>query len=292
MTDYQQQMAENHRNSKGKIGWAKKTCNIVVGCSGKGCECRDICVAKEQFNRWHLNADGTVNMWPKNQSFRNVQFYPERLKMLNEHRGSGNAYFYFPIMGDPFDDNSPLVGRMPIDWAMINRLLGKRDERAIEYLLSFTEQCWLRILNVLIDNPQSHLVLLTKQPQNIPADLPKIKNLWVGISTSGADSCRERERIFMDFDYPRKVVSWEPVQGTMSGRLCDSINWLIIGGNSRGKHNFADHAGRVWYYVAWCIKTTDVSIFTKLNLYQDRNGKRWPGWEDFEPVCQWPETPK
>lgn len=281
MTDYQTQMAENHRNAKREIGWAKKTCNIVVGCSGAGCECRNICVAKEQFDRWHFNKDGTVNMWPKNQSFRDVQFYLERLKMLNEHRGSGNAYFYFPIMGDPFDDKSPLVSKSV--WLP-------------QFGLSLRNTEWNLIIESLHRNPQSHLVLLTKQPQNIPADLPDLPNLWIGVSTDGTGNILQRVLYFTEeVKYPRKVISLEPIHLALDRWAVDQIQWLIIGGRSQGMHKATTpHIGRggvrvVKNMIQHC-QDTNIPVFTKSNLYQDRNGNRFPGWEDFVPVRQWPEV--
>ena len=260
------------------------TCNFIVGCTG--CELssrgQNICWADKMFNRGKAMNPQT---WIHNRQFiGDVQFYRERLQKLN----CKIPRFYLNGMGDPFCPDSPLIRDIP-NWLEV---LSAENEKH----LSQTEIYWWHIIQALLKNPQSHLVLLTKWPENIPTDLPDLPNLWIGTSSDGSQV--KRIKALWELDYPRKVLSLEPIKGIISRYIFDeylrNIDWMIIGGLSTGVHDFVPQ--RRGYAEMYVLKNMidycqglNISVYTKLNLYEFR-GKRIPGWEDFEPIKEFPNV--
>jgi protein gp37 len=90
------------------------------------------------------------------------------------------------------------------------------------------------VWSVMQATPQHTYQILTKRPDRmaeITADLPVLKNVWLGTSVESAD--------YLDrIDDLRKVraavrfISFEPLLGSVAEANLESIHWAIVGGES------------------------------------------------------------
>ena len=239
------------------------TCNFIVGCTG--CELssrgQNICWADKMFNRGKAMNPQT---WIHNRQFiGDVQFYRERLQKLD----CKIPRFYLNGMGDPFCPDSPLIRDIP-NWLEV---LSAENEKH----LSQTEIYWWHIIQALLNNPQSHLILLTKWPENIPTDLPDLPNLWVGASSGG--SHYQRIKTLCDHPYGRKVISLEPYTGSLSDGSCENaiymlrnkmyrrkVQGIIIGGYSRKRIELG--SDKCIQYILRHAKTCNIPVYVKSNI--------------------------
>ena len=254
-------LSEQHKNANYEYAFA---CNFIVGCSGDGCEVKDICWARRMFRRQSV---GYKPFWGDNEgSFDIPQFYPEVLKKLNrksrlhwETECEDDPVFYLNGMGDPFDKHSPLFKNCDCECPP-------------------SKSAWSRITETLNANPQSHLILLTKQPQNIPEGLPKLPNLWLGVSVDGTANTQLRiDWLAKMVDYPNKMVSIEPIQGLEIDLIGKGIRWVVIGGYSGKKCAINRYALRRWIDKLYS-QFENPSYFMKSNLgdWEENLIREWP----------------
>ncbi len=93
------------------------------------------------------------------------------------------------------------------------------------------------VFDVMNACPQHIFQVLTKRPERLAKITRKIKwtsNIWLGVTI-------ENEEYIYRADYLRRVpvtvkfVSFEPLLGSVSSANLDSIDWIIVGGESGRK---------------------------------------------------------
>jgi protein gp37 len=144
------------------------------------------------------------------------------------------------------------------------------------------QRSWIdRIYNVMRRTPRHRYVILTKQPQNIPADLKVPKNCWIGVSVETWPKLPKLFRLrdvaqetgFVD----RTILCIEPMLGPPpSIEVGSQPKWLILGaetGNRKGKITF-----EAWWVREWISKFPDTPVFMKNSLKDCMGGMMgiWP----------------
>jgi protein gp37 len=132
---------------------------------------------------------------------------------------------------------------------------------------------WLNtILTICRQHKEHTFIFLTKQPQNLPKELPD--NCWVGVSATNSKMFISNVYILSHVKAGKRFVSFEPLLGDISencGLSLDyvledaGINWLIIGQQTPVKISAMPKVGWVEEIVT-AADTASIPVFLKDNL--------------------------
>jgi protein gp37 len=179
------------------IEYLDYTLNVIVGCSGEGCAVAKHCWAMGQSKR-------RKGKCKDDRCYRFVPHdHPERLwEPLHVKKPS---WIGLNFSGETFDKN-----------------------------LENRELIWFGLCGMMRRAAWHVFVVLTKQPQNIPADenFPFPENLWLGVSVNckadlwRIDALRKTAAAV-------KFVSFEPLYEDLGDVDLSGIDWVIIGAQRR-----------------------------------------------------------
>jgi len=97
----------------------------------------------------------------------------------------------------------------------------------------FVARAW----NVMAETPRHTYQILTKRPERmgeIVAELPRLKNVWLGASVENADFLTRIEHL-RRVSAAVRFISFEPLIGSVVGADLKDIHWAIVGGESGPK---------------------------------------------------------
>lgn len=228
-----------------KIPWTDRRWNCVTGCSKRCGYCYALGIAETRLR-------GRFG-YPQKQPF-NPTFHPDKLnkpygvskrfRSRNPYLPLGSAMFFVNSMGEFFDKG---VKR---EW----------QDKA---------------LKVIEDNPQHIFQILTKVPENIPADMVFPKNVWLGVTV---DREEYFDRVFFLLDEIKvNFVSFEPLLTDIplsTYPLDDLVDWVIVGGLS-GKKPFIPPKSWIDEIVEACYYR-EVPLFIKNNAHYPTKMQEFP----------------
>lgn len=183
--------------AQSSIEWTEMTWNPTTGCSKISAGCK-YCYAEVMSKR--LQAMG-VEKYKDN--FK-VRIHPDTLNVPYTWKSS--KIVFVNSMSDLFHPEVPL---------------------------DFIKQ----VFHVMNDNPQHVFQVLTKRAERlyeVHEELKWTHNIWMGVSV-------EDQRVIKRIDYLRKTkartkfLSCEPLIGSLRNMNLDSIDWVIVGGESGRK---------------------------------------------------------
>lgn len=183
--------------AQSSIEWTEMTWNPTTGCSKISAGCK-YCYAEVMSKR--LQAMGVE----KYKDDFKVRIHPDTLKVPYTWKTS--KVVFVNSMSDLFHPEVPL---------------------------EFIKQ----VFHVMNDNPQHVFQVLTKRAERlyeVHEELKWTHNIWMGVSV-------EDERVNKRIDYLRKTkartkfLSCEPLIGPLRNMNLDSIDWVIVGGESGRK---------------------------------------------------------
>ncbi len=94
-----------------------------------------------------------------------------------------------------------------------------------------------RVWRVIAETPRHTYQILTKRPERmgeIVAELPWLKNVWLGTSVENADFLTRIEHL-RRVSAAVRFISFEPLIGSVVGADLKDIHWAIVGGESGPK---------------------------------------------------------
>jgi protein gp37 len=97
----------------------------------------------------------------------------------------------------------------------------------------FVARAW----HVMAETPRHTYQILTKRPERmgeIVAELPRLKNVWLGASVENADFLTRIEHL-RRVSAAVRFISFEPLIGSVVGADLKDIHWAIVGGESGPK---------------------------------------------------------
>jgi len=97
----------------------------------------------------------------------------------------------------------------------------------------FVARAW----RVMAETPRHTYQILTKRPERmgaIIADLPILKNVWLGTSVETADFLQRLDHL-RQVSATVRFISFEPLIGSVAGADLRGVHWAIVGGESGPK---------------------------------------------------------
>lgn len=195
------------------IQWTKHTWNPVWGCEKVSPGCK-YCYAERLI-------EGRYN-----QVFRNV-------------RVTKPPTFYLPVeLHKKTNPDEPFTERLVFTCSMSDFFIAQAD--------AYRPEMW----SIIKNTPNLIYQVLTKRPERIKDHLPDdwgdgYPNVWLGVSAENQELFDERVAILSTIPAQVRFVSVEPMLAPVSvlksGTPGDSIDWVIVGGesgNRTGKHKF------------------------------------------------------
>jgi protein gp37 len=191
-------------NSTG-IEYLDATWNPLVGCSGAGCDVKEVCWARGQAKRQKpkYNLDGTLQRGCELCYKFEPHYHPDRIE-------------------DPLRVRKPLRIGVCFSGDLFDyRAAACESTRAMRQL----------IFETMAQASWHTFVLLTKQPQNIPETLVFSPNVWLGVSVNRVDDLWRLQLLKIKTlrNVQVKVVSFEPLKETLGSVDLQGISWVIIG---------------------------------------------------------------
>jgi protein gp37 len=185
--------------AQSKIEWTEMTWNPVTGCTKISSGCRN-CYAEVMSRR--LKAMGQE----KYKNGFKLTLHPDTLS--EPYRWKKSKVVFVNSMSDLFHQNVP-----------------------IEYIQ--------KVFNVMNENPQHLFQVLTKRAEKLlnydKKDLLKwTHNIWMGVSIEDESTLR-RIDLLQQTKARTKFLSCEPLIGPLPNMNLESIDWVIVGGES-GPH--------------------------------------------------------
>jgi len=201
---------------KTKIEWCDSTLNPVVGCT-YGCS---FCYAKKLNDRFHFVED-----------FTKPQFFPERLKQLDEKKPQ-------IIFMDSMSDIA--------DWT-------KEARQATQ--------------KAMLKNPQHIYLFLTKRVLDSAYTTPRTG--WLGVSVTRASETDRYEELYDNAEWNRHFVSIEPLLDdiTESGihNFLD-MEWVIIGAETGNRKEKVTPKKEWVDKIVAIAKEDEIPVFMKNSL--------------------------
>ena len=238
------------RNPDGTQGY---TWNPVVGCTGLNCAVVKECYARRTAKRFKQRCQQCYEFKP--------HLHPERLNQPYSRKPRG---IFVCSMGDLFDDN-----------------LAERD--------------LIKVLQEIEQTPRNRYYILTKQPENMVRWVTHrdfivryhFEECWMGVTVN-------RKCDLHRIDYLREVkaqvrfVSFEPLMEDLGSVNLESVNWIIIGAQTKPEKQPSE------YWVNYLIlKAVElgIPIFLKNNLKPIREGPFIGGTTEYN-FKAWQQFPK
>lgn len=240
-----------------RIQWTDETWNPTTGCTKVSAGCKN-CYADPIAKR--LQERGV----PKYRNGFKLTLHPYALKI--PYRWREPRRVFVNSMSDLFHEEVPF---------------------------HFIEQ----VFDVMCDLQQHQYQILTKRASrlaDLSALLPWAENIWMGVSV---EDIRVVDRIDLlrSTDAHIKFLSLEPLLGPLPALNLDSIDWVIIGGESGQKARRCE--------ISWFEEIIDqcdargMPVFVKqlgTALYREFGMKDWKGgdYDKFPPKLQRREYPR
>lgn len=198
-----------------KIEWTHHTFNPWMGCEKVSAAC-DNCYA-EQFVK---NRMSKPELWNGERQRTRPANWKNPIKWNKDAVAKGIRYRVFcASLADVFDNQVPKEWRYDL-WQLIRA------------------------------TPQLDWLLLTKRPQNIYKMLPNdwgddgYDHVWLGTTVEDQTEANRRIPHLIKNPAPVHFLSCEPLLGSVDLTKWPDLDWVILGGESGGKHRHTDDD---WY---------------------------------------------
>jgi protein gp37 len=227
------------------IGWTDKTWNPIAGCKriSPGCDnCYAILEARRKVSHPRMPHYHDVTAYTDGMKSNVPLIYagpkcglprPDGsvLNWTNKIGVAGNRLFYAPLR-----IKAPTVFFVNSMSDLFHE--GVSDEVLVE-VFKIMNQCPQHTFQVLTKRP-SRMVLKTRE-----LSLKWTSNIWAGVSVEEDKYARPRVRELLKVPAKLRFVSAEPLLGALPSLEVESIDWLIVGGES-GRGNSIRPMDRAW----------------------------------------------
>lgn len=229
---------------KTKIDWCDYTINCFWGCR-KGCS---YCVSRGMAKRFSKRI-GVARNYSQEIIDNMVKFNPVYLhdQLENIYKIKKPSRIFMSMMGEPFSNEF--------------------------------DQFIPEVMNVIKDNPQHTIIMLTKRPENLPKWSPFPDNCWIGVSATDDNMYAMGYFYLANFVEAKiKFLSVEPLLSSISiGHISSSmkhINWIVIGQQTPVRKKTMPEV-RLIKDIVQEADRVDIPVFLKNNLEELLYGERF-----------------
>ena len=219
--------------SKTNIEYGQYIWNPIIGCSGAGCECKNICWARGMNNRFK---------WIDN--FEKPEFSYKRLNEINylNPKSKVGIRILTCFLSDMFGEEVPLIWRQEI----------------YNFMKAFSEY---------------KFYTLTKHPENVcKEDIEQYpENSFFGV-TINTQKDVERLDYQFNIGQSKDWLSIEPIMGNIILPAPEYLSWIVIGGYSNKQQNNIINPKWIKNILKQ-VDENKIPVFMKDNLKNVWNGK-------------------